>query len=217
MYIDLAYYKQEMNDKGEEVCRDKYASLDEYIGGWLKEHGKMHISLLGEFGTGKTWFCRHYAYRQLERYLNDPINERLPLLVTLRDFNKAATPQQLINDSLLEKYKLHFVGSAYDVFQKINEEGKLLLILDGFDEMAQKSSYQTIADNFWELTELVVQNSKVILTSRKEYFSWAKESEKILSGQEYGSKKSELSPPEFEIVYLNHSIKIKLEKSLFVG
>jgi hypothetical protein len=202
MYIDLACYKQEMNERGEEVCKDKYLSLDEYIDGWLKELGKMHISLLGEFGTGKTWFCRHYAYRQLERYLNDPIHERLPLLVTLRDFNKAATPQQLINDTLLEKYKLNFVGSAYEVFQRINKEGKLLLILDGFDEMAQKSSYQTIADNFWELTELVVEGSKVILTSRKEYFSWAKESEKILSGQEYGSKKSELSPPEFEIVYI---------------
>ena len=201
-YIDLACNKQEIDDNGEEVNRDKYISLDEFIDDWLRERGKMHISILGEFGTGKTWFCRHYAYRQLERYLEDPINERLPLLITLRDFNKSMNPQQLINDALIEKYRLHFVGSAYEVFRKINKDGKLLLILDGFDEMAQKSSYQTIADNFWELAELVDDNSKVILTSRKEYFSAAKESEKILSGKEYGRKKSELSPPEYEILYL---------------
>lgn len=201
-YIDLACYKQEMDDTGQEIYRDKYVSLDEYLDDWLKERGKMHISILGEFGTGKTWFCRHYAFRQYERYLRDPINERLPLLITLREFNKATTPQQLINDALLEKYKLHFVGSAYEVFQKINKNGKLLLILDGFDEMAQKSSYQTIADNFWELAELIDLNSKVILTSRKEYFSAAKESEKILSGREYGRKKRDLSPPEFEILNL---------------
>jgi hypothetical protein len=201
-YIDLACNKQEIDDNGEEVNRDKYISLDEFIDDWLRERGKMHISILGEFGTGKTWFCRHYAYRQLERYLKDPINERLPLLITLRDFNKSMTPQQLINDALIEKFRLHFVGSAYEVFRKINRAGKLLLILDGFDEMAQKSSYQTIADNFWELAELVDDNSKVILTSRKEYFSAAKESEKILSGKEYGRKKSELSPPEYEILYL---------------
>jgi hypothetical protein len=201
-YIDLACYKQEMDELGREITKDKYISLDGYLDDWLKERGKMHISILGEFGTGKTWFCRHYAYRQLERYLNNPINERMPLLVTLRDFNKATTPQQLINDALLEKYKLHFVGSPYEIFQKLNTKGKLLLILDGFDEMAQKSSHQTIADNFWELAELVDENSKVILTSRKEFFSYAEESKKVLGGKEYGRKKRDLSPPEFEIINL---------------
>jgi predicted NACHT family NTPase len=111
----------------------------------------MHISLLGEFGTGKTWFCRHYAYRQLERYLKNPVNERLPVLITLRSFAKALTVQQLINDALLEQYRLPFVGSAFEVFQEINRRGKLLLILDGFDEMARQVDYQTVVDNFWEL------------------------------------------------------------------
>ncbi len=202
LYVDLACYRQEMNEKGNEVDRDRHASLDGYIDDWLKERGKQHISLLGEFGTGKTWFCRHYSYRQLERYLQDPANERLPLLITLRAFAKAMTPQQLINDALLEQYKLPFVGSAYAVFQEMNRRGKLLLILDGFDEMARQVDYQTVVDNFWHLTNLVDESSKVILTSRTEYFHWAKESEKILGGEEYGRRTIVLSPPKFEVLHL---------------
>ena len=201
-YVDLECHKEEINEKND-VIKDKYESLDEYIDNWLREPGKMHISLLGDFGSGKTWFCRHYAYRQLERYLKDPVNERLPLLITLRSFAKSMTSQQLINDALLEQYKLQFVGSAYDIFQEINRRGKLLLILDGFDEMARQVDYQTVVDNFWELANLVDNNSKVLLTSRTEYFHWAKESEKILSGKEFGRRTIVLSPPKFEVLYLN--------------
>ncbi|MBM4431182.1 MAG: NACHT domain-containing protein, partial [Chloroflexi bacterium] len=202
LYVDLACYKQEMDEQGREVRRDRHTSLDEYIDDWLKERGKMHISLLGEFGTGKTWFCRHYAYRQLACYLADPANERLPLLITLRAFAKAMTPQQLINDALLEMYKLPFVGSAFQVFQEMNRRCKLLLILDGFDEMARQVDYQTVVDNFWQLATLVEEGSKVILTSRTEYFRWAKESEKILGGEEYGRRTIVLSPPRFEVLHL---------------
>jgi WD40 repeat protein len=202
LYVDLGCYKQEMAEEGREIGRDQYASLDAYMDGWLTERGKMHISLLGEFGTGKTWFCRHYAYRQLECYLADPVNERLPLLITLRAFAKAMNAQQLINDALLEQYKLPFVGSAFQVFQEMNRRGKLLLILDGFDEMARQVDYQTVVDNFWTLAELVDENSKVILTSRTEYFRWAKESEKVLGGEEFGRRTIVLSPPKFEVLHL---------------
>lgn len=98
LYVDLKCYKQMMDASGNVNSEEKYSSLDNYIDNWLTERGKMHISLLGEFGAGKTWFCRYYAYRQLERYLKDPVNERLPLLITLRSFAKGVmTAQQLIN------------------------------------------------------------------------------------------------------------------------
>ncbi len=201
-YVELACYRQDADEEGKEIAREKYKSLDKYIDSWLKELGKMHISLLGEFGTGKTWFCRHYAYRQSERYLQDPVNERLPLLITLRDFTKALTAQQLINDALLLQYKLPFIGNAFEVFMEMNRRGKVLLILDGFDEMSQKADYQTVVDNFWELAKLVDDNSKVLLASRAEYFRWGKETRKILGGEEYGKETIHLSPPKFEVLYI---------------
>jgi hypothetical protein len=202
LYVDPNCYKQRLSGDEHKVIYDRKGGLDTYIDDWLTDPSKMHMSLLGEFGAGKTWFCRHYAYRQLGRYLKDPTGERLPLLVTLRTFAKAMTAQQLINDALLEQYKLPFVGSAFEIFQELNRRGKLLLILDGFDEMARQVDYQTVVDNFWELAKLVEEGSKVILTSRTEYFRWAKESEKILGGEEFGRRTLVLEPPKFEILYI---------------
>jgi hypothetical protein len=203
-YVDPACFRQVVDEQGSETGQEKHGSLDIYIDEWLKERGKVHFSLLGEFGTGKTWFCRHYAFRQLERCVEDPVNQRLPLLITLRDFTKALTAEQLINDALLVRYKLPFMGNPYHVFKEMNKQGKLLLILDGFDEMARKVDYQTVVDNFWELAKLVEDNSKVILTSRTEYFRWAMEPKKILSGQEKGRETIRLSPPRFEVFHLEH-------------
>lgn len=201
-YVDIGCYKIETDAQGNVIERETLGHLDDYIDEWLKERGKMHISLLGDFGAGKTWFCRHYAYRQLERFLKNPAKERLPLLLTLRTFTKAMTAQQLVNDALIEQYKLPFIGSAFDIFQEMNQRGKLLLILDGFDEMARKVDYQTVVDNFWELAKLVEEGGKVILTSRTEYFRWVKESEKVLGGEEFGRQTLVLEPPKFEVIYL---------------
>jgi len=48
----------------------------------------------------------------------------------------------------------------------------------------------------------VCEGSKVILTSRTEYFRWAQESEKILGGEEYGRRTIMLAPPKFEVLYI---------------
>ncbi|MDQ1252524.1 MAG: hypothetical protein QG646_1645 [Euryarchaeota archaeon] len=68
--------------------------------------------------------------------------------------------------------------------------------------MARQVDYQTVVDNFWELAKLVEENSKVILTSRNEYFRWAEESEKIFGGKEFGRSTLVLAPPKFEVLYL---------------
>lgn len=202
LYIDIGCYKLTTDEHGNIIGRDSYKIMDEYIDEWLNERGKMHISVLGEFGSGKTWFCRHYALLQLKRFKRNPTKERLPILITLRDFNKSLSVKQLINDVFLEQYKLSSIGSAYDLFQEMNRKGKLLLILDGFDEMARKVDYKTVVDNFWELAKLVDNNSKVILTCRTEYFRYAKESEKVFGGKEYGTNTIILTPPEFEVIYI---------------
>ncbi|TLS52143.1 hypothetical protein FE782_12350 [Paenibacillus antri] len=215
LYVDLNCYKQEMDESGVVLNTDSYSSIVSYIDSWLKERGKMHVSLLGEFGSGKTWFCRYYAYRQMGRYIKDPINERLPILLTLRSFSKQMDVRQLINEAFVEQYKLPFLGNPFEFFQEINRRGKLVLILDGFDEMARQVDYQTVVDNFWELAKLAHENSKVILTSRTEYFRLAKESEKILAGEEFGRRMLVLEPPKFEVVYIQQFNDKQIKQVIF--
>ncbi len=202
LYVDFACYKQIHDDEGE-MEKEEYNNVDDYLESWLLERGKNHISLLGDFGSGKTWFCRHFAYKKLfNGYLKNPIRERLPLLITLRRFAKAMTAEQLINQVLLEQYNLPFVGGAFELFLALNRRGKLLLILDGFDEMARQVDYDTVIKNFRELANLVNDNSKVILTSRTEFFRGEPEQEKVFSSGTRDSSPIDFTSSAFEIVYL---------------
>ncbi|MBL8808657.1 MAG: NACHT domain-containing protein [Planctomycetaceae bacterium] len=202
LYVDLGCYRQPSSRNDEIAKRESYQSLNDAIDEWLLARDKMHVSILGEFGSGKTWFCRNYAYRQLLRYLKNPATERFPLLITLRNFTKASTAKELITNAIVDQYQLSFVGDPFDIFNELNRRGKILLILDGFDEMARKVDKQTMVDNFWELAKLVEDNSKVVLTSRTEYFRWAKEAETVLGGEELGRRIPALQPPKFDVLYL---------------
>ena len=54
LYVDIGCYKQTLDEESKETKREEYESLDGAIDDWLSERGKMHVSLLGEFGSGKT-------------------------------------------------------------------------------------------------------------------------------------------------------------------
>ena len=64
--------------------------IDQYMDEWLGSSYKNHISVLGEFGTGKTWFALHYAWVAVRTYQQAKEQRvkrpRLPRLITLRDY-----------------------------------------------------------------------------------------------------------------------------------
>jgi tetratricopeptide (TPR) repeat protein len=206
IYVDINCYKGTWIEN-KSYDKEPPMSLDKYIDNWLKQGNNNHISILGGFGSGKTWFCRHYAYIQLKRFLEDPINERMPFLITLREFTKSLGISQLINDAFFEKYNLPFLGSGFDVFQDLNRQGKLLLLLDGFDEMAQKVNYNIAINNFEELAKLVDENSKVILTSRSEFFRQEEEVDAI-----FRKESSSIYPERFEIINLDSLNKDQIKQ-----
>jgi WD40 repeat protein len=198
-YIDLSCHRRVLDSAGNEVGQDQYEVIDTYVDDWLKARDANHLSILGEFGSGKTWFCRHYAYRQLDRYLKDPVHERLPILVTLRDYAKQIEVGSLIR-KMLDEQGVRLGG--LEAFEELNRRGKFLLIFDGFDEMAVKVDYQTVVDYFWELSKVVVPGSKALLTCRTGYFRYATEAEKVMRGEELGRQMIVIRPPKFEVAYL---------------
>lgn len=81
--------------------------------------------------------------------------------------------------------------------------GKLLLIFDGFDEMAAKVDRQQMINNFWELAKVVVPGAKVILTCRTEHFPEAKEGRALLNAELQASTKQLTGEtPQFEVLEL---------------
>ncbi len=74
-YIDLFAHTQ--NDPNTPL------DLPAFFHHWLQQDGSNHISLLGDFGTGKTEFCRRMQWQLLKNY--QPTKTRIPVVITLRD------------------------------------------------------------------------------------------------------------------------------------
>jgi WD40 repeat protein len=188
--------------------------LEGYIDGWLEATEKYHVSVLGEFGMGKTWFSLHYAWRELQKYLKAKETQRkrprLPLLMPLRDYSKAVDVENVLAHFFFGKHKIRLHN---EVFDRLNEMGKLLLIFDGFDEMSNKTSKQEMADNFWRLTQVAVPGAKVILTSRQEHFP-DDGNARLLFGGKIPSSQSKLVAPQFELVELEPFTEVQMRRML---
>ncbi|MBD2565851.1 MULTISPECIES: WD40 domain-containing protein [Nostoc] len=209
LYVPLACTKEEIDPVtkrriGVSRYEEEDGWIDGYIDLWLDDPAKEHISILGEFGTGKTWFVFHYAWTALQRYRDAQKRgverPRLPLVITLRDFAKALNVENVLAGFFFTQHNIRINS---EVFDQLNRMGKLLLIFDGFDEMAAKVDRQQMINNFWELAKVVVPGAKVILTCRTEHFPEAKEGRALLNAElQASTKKLTGETPQFEVLEL---------------
>ncbi|NER25787.1 MAG: NACHT domain-containing protein, partial [Symploca sp. SIO1C2] len=209
-YVPLACIKEEIDPvTRQRLGISRYDEQDGWIDGyidlWLADPAKEHISILGEFGTGKTWFALHYAWQVLQDYRNAQRRglerPRLPLVIPLRDYAKAVSVESLFSEFFFRKHEIPIPG--YSAFEQLNRMGKLLLIFDGFDEMAARVNRQQMINNFWELAKVVVPGAKVILTCRTEHFPEAKEGRALLNAELQASTRDLTGEtPQFEVLEL---------------
>ncbi|MBW4593963.1 MAG: NACHT domain-containing protein [Brasilonema angustatum HA4187-MV1] len=208
-YVPLACTKEEFDSLSKRrIGVSRYDERDGWIDGyldvWLDDPAKEHISILGEFGTGKTWFAFHYAWIALQRYRDAQKRgverPRLPLIITLRDYAKALNVENVLAGFFFTQHNIRLNS---EVFDQLNSMGKLLLIFDGFDEMAAKCDRQQMINNFWELAKVVVPGAKVILTCRTEHFPEAKEGRALLNAELQASTANLTGEtPQFEVLEL---------------
>jgi WD40 repeat protein len=222
-YVPLACSKEEIDyatkqHLGISLYDKKGGWTDGYINRWLDDPSKAHISILGEFGTGKTWFSLHYAWLLLQKYTKAKEEgverPRLPLVIPLRDYAKAVSVESLFSEFFFRKHQIELRG-GYPTFEYLNRIGKLLLIFDGFDEMAARISRQEMINNFWELSKVVVPGAKAILTCRTEHFPEAKEGRAILNAELKASTANLTGePPQFEVLELEKFNDEQVQKVL---
>ncbi len=209
-YVPLACVKEEVDSVSHQrLGMSRYGESDGWIEGyvdrWLDDPAKEHLSVLGEFGTGKTWFALHYAALALKKYTKASaagmVRPRLPIVIPLRDYAKAVSVESLFSEFFFRKHEIPIPG--YSAFEQLNRMGKLLLIFDGFDEMAARVDKQQMINNFWELAKVVVPGSKVILTCRTEHFPEAREGRSLLNAELQASTKGLTGEtPQFEVLEL---------------
>jgi len=173
-------------------------NLHSYISDWQHIKQSVHLTLLGEFGSGKTTYCEYLNYTLMKKYLEGDLISRIPILIKLKNFGNLSSIESAITDHFVNKLGLDL---SYEIFDMLNKSGKLLIILDGFDELPLASSEKEIARLFRELDKLTTPYSKIILTCRTHYFKCEDEIHDVYKGSILYN--SILDKYGYDLLYIN--------------
>lgn len=146
---------------------NREVSLESYIDGWLENSSdSKHLVLLGDYGMGKTTFLNYYCYTLASRILQQKKIDRFPVFITLTN----CSPRHGGIDQRVKAFVAENLGVDYELFELLVLKGKILFLLDGFDEMGFVGSHDDRFKQMNEVWQLATKNNKLILSGRPSYF-----------------------------------------------
>jgi hypothetical protein len=176
----------------------KRVDVDQYVGSWLDDQSKRHLAILGDYGTGKSWFCLRLAKNLVDRYRMEPDSRPLPLLLSFKRYKPNMNLEELIKLELLEGYGVELRNPAE--LRRCLRSGTMFPILDGLDEMAKELGERTALVAYSRLG-IASEIPKVIITCRNHYFYTGSEEREIISQNDRGILRLK-NVPNFETLHL---------------
>jgi len=154
----------------------------EYITEWFRDGAKNLLVLLGDLGTGKTTLAEFLAWKLGQAFLDDPSRNPAPALIPLGDMRKEVSLESMV----IRHFSSENVRDVqFSHFEKLLKIGKIILLFDAFDEMADKVDWEITRSNFYDLSRAAAYRSKVLLTCRSHYFKDRREQDNLLSSSDY--------------------------------
>ncbi|MFE6863790.1 pentapeptide repeat-containing protein [Nocardia sp. NPDC057668] len=120
------------------------------------------VLLLGDFGRGKT-----FALRELARRIGETQPTLLPLFIELRTLDRTRSVHTLVAAHLADNGEDRIDLGALDY---LLEQGRVVLLFDGFDELLSRLSYESAADHMDTLLQAAVGRAKVVVAARTQHF-----------------------------------------------
>ena len=130
--------------------------------GWVDSPQGRFVLVLGDFGRGKT-----FLLHELARRIPEQLPHLVPLLIQLRALEKARGLDELIAQHLVAAGEDRFERQA---FRYMLREGRVVLLFDGFDELALRVTYDRAADHLTTLVQAAEGRAKVVVSSRTQHF-----------------------------------------------
>jgi WD40 repeat protein len=142
--------------------------LTETVLQWLERPGSGVLALLGDFGCGKTSFCKRLACELAARARDEPGDTRMPIFIDLREGGSTTVTLE----SLLTQHFQRLSNQPFNpqALLHLNREGYLLLIFDGFDETIAYTEPGRYLENLRQILRAAEGKAKVLLTCRTHYF-----------------------------------------------
>ena len=129
------------------------------------------IVITGEYGTGKTALTRVLHYQWLEAFKANPTLP-IPFRIELRSFVRQFDARGLLHH-FLDRNRLSHI--SVDFVESLVRSGRVVLLLDGYDEMAQYFNSRERRQCLEALATLSSEGARGILTSRPNYFTLSEE------------------------------------------
>jgi hypothetical protein len=148
-------------------------SIEGVLNDWLNESSSRQLALMGEYGQGKSTAVLMWAYSLIKNGI-DP-NQRIPILIELR----GTSPRNLTPLQLLGAW-----SSQYNInpqaLMRLLIAGRLVLIFEGFDEMALVGDLEMRIKHFRTLWQFAYPGAKILITGRPNFFLDEKEMKSAL-------------------------------------
>ncbi|HEY1699853.1 MAG TPA: pentapeptide repeat-containing protein, partial [Trebonia sp.] len=120
------------------------------------------ILLLADFGRGKT-----FALRELARRVPASLPGLIPIYVELRELDKAHSVDALVAAHLANHGEKQIDLKA---FRYMLRQGRVVLLFDGFDELATRVTFDRAADHLQTLLAAAEGRAKIVVASRTQHF-----------------------------------------------
>jgi len=143
------------------------ATLDDAVRKVLEQESKGRLALLGNFGTGKSMWCRKFARDSALLHFQDR-TRRIPVVIPLSDYEAKLDIQQLVTNTLQFRYGVRI---DLTLCQELQRLGRFLFLFDGFDEMATRVDPEVIRENLREVNKIArIPENIFIITCRTHFF-----------------------------------------------
>ncbi len=139
---------------------------------WVSGAGSRLWLVLGDYGTGKSTLVERFAYELARNCENDP-ESPIPIEINLSQFPNAISLESLIREHL--ETELRTVLNP-EIVLHLLEAGRVVLLLDSFDEMGVAQAGRSIEEQFRQLVRPTAnpgrnsRGNRVLITSRSHFF-----------------------------------------------
>jgi|GEM_PF-1409819 len=155
--------------------------VEQVVDDWLKEDSCKPMAILAGYGMGKSSFAKYFVGRCAKEALIG--TGRIPIYVQLGSISYEQRIEGLISSSLTAGW-CAVGGYNFNLFNKMNEEGAFVIVLDGFDEMKHAMSFYDFKNMVIQFSRLVTGRSKVLILGRPNAFLSEDERKTVLHGME---------------------------------
>ncbi len=177
--------------------------------GWIYKPKNPLLLILAPPAFGKTTLVHSLGREIAERHLGNK-EAPLPFLISLDKYKYIKTYREIINQYLSDIGRPELFDKA--IAYLVNTR-RIILIIDGFDELAEISGIRVARETFKNLLEAFSGGAKIIIASRERYFWPRTETENILPANFNGVDLTVLNLEPFN----EYEIKTYFQKNLPEG